>query len=228
MPYHEILWLFSEHKISSSAQVRSSYFSNEVPEVETEIDLPESPISSFSATTLGMPASGTGSTCRTDYWNAELEFVRQMLRANAISFDIILSYKLEQAGGILDPLLFEELEANGVSVDLGMRRKMLFGCINECLGVKLCYYFHAGYRLWAKGVAFLRTNLAEEVYREISAWDSMGEWMVDELVERDMSSQLGRWVDFETESFELGIEIESEILSSLVDEVVADFDIGAP
>ncbi|OAY69093.1 hypothetical protein ACMD2_02411 [Ananas comosus] len=217
-----------ERKISSSAQVCSSYFSNEVPEVETEIDLPESPISSFSATTLGMPASETGSTCRTDYWNAELEFVRQMLRANAISFDIILSYKLEQAGGILDPLLFEELEANGVSVDFGMRRKMLFGCINECLGVKLCYYFHAGYRLWAKGVAFLLTNLAEEVYREISAWDSMGEWMVDELVERDMSSQLGRWVDFETESFELGIEIESEILSSLVDEVVADFDIGAP
>jgi hypothetical protein len=46
--------------------------------------------------------------------------------------------------------------------------------------------------------------------------------MVDELVDKDMSSQYGRWLDFEIDAFAFGVEVESQIFNSLVNEVVAD------
>ncbi|KAH0994390.1 hypothetical protein GBA52_018254 [Prunus armeniaca] len=51
----------------------------------------------------------------------------------------------------------------------------------------------------------------------------MAELHVDELVDKDMSTQRGRWLDFDIETFEEGLEIEKEILNSLVDELVSDF-----
>ncbi|KAL2500745.1 putative serine/threonine-protein kinase-like [Forsythia ovata] len=44
--------------------------------------------------------------------------------------------------------------------------------------------------------------------------------MVDEVVEKDMSTKDGQWVEFEIEAFEEGVEIENRILASLVDELV--------
>jgi hypothetical protein len=64
--------------------------------------------------------------------------------------------------------------------------------------------------------------LAEDMYKEISEWSRMGDCMVDELVEKDMSSQYGRWLDFEVDAYALGVEFESQIFNSLVNEVVAD------
>lgn len=69
----------------------------------------------------------------------------------------------------------------------------------------------------------VRKGLAEELYEEILGWKSMGDSMVDQLLDKDMSSHLGRWVDFEIEVFKTGVELGGEILSSLVDEVVANF-----
>lgn len=46
--------------------------------------------------------------------------------------------------------------------------------------------------------------------------------MVDELVEKDMSSRYGRWTDFEEDTYALGIEVEDDLFNSLIDEVVAD------
>ncbi|OMO58410.1 hypothetical protein COLO4_34668 [Corchorus olitorius] len=50
----------------------------------------------------------------------------------------------------------------------------------------------------------------------------MGDCMVDELVDKDMSSQHGKWLDFEDDAFALGVDIEGQILNILVDEVIAD------
>jgi hypothetical protein len=51
----------------------------------------------------------------------------------------------------------------------------------------------------------------------------MGDMMVDELVDQDMSTRYGKWLDFSIEAFEEGLEIENGILTSLVDELVSDF-----
>ncbi|GFZ13924.1 hypothetical protein Acr_24g0001140 [Actinidia rufa] len=81
-----------------------------------------------------------------------------------------------------------------------------------------------GCRTWAKGLSTLRRKdwLAEEVYKEISGWRGTGDCMVDDLVDNDMSSHYGKWLDFEVESFELGVEIEGRMLNSLVNELIAD------
>ncbi|OMO58420.1 hypothetical protein COLO4_34666 [Corchorus olitorius] len=73
-------------------------------------------------------------------------------------------------------------------------------------------------------MTMLRRNewLAEEVYKEIAGWGGMGDCMVDELVDKDMSSQHGKWLDFEDDAFALGVDIEGQILNILVDEVIAD------
>ncbi|KAK4366847.1 hypothetical protein RND71_014727 [Anisodus tanguticus] len=49
-------------------------------------------------------------------------------------------------------------------------------------------------------------------------WTSMEELMVDEVVDKDMSTQRGKWTDFSFEAFEEGVDIENGILSSLMDE----------
>ena len=71
-------------------------------------------------------------------------------------------------------------------------------------------------------MAAMSRGIETEVCNEISGWRNMGEWVEDELVDKDMSSGLGTWVDFRVEEFETGEELETEILSSLVDEVIGD------
>ncbi|KAJ0976364.1 hypothetical protein J5N97_018329 [Dioscorea zingiberensis] len=124
----------------------------------------------------------------------------------------------------LDPHLLEKLESEdgGKVKDSEMRRKMLFDCVNECLQVKYNKYFRGGYRSWAKGSSVTGKEMAGELCKEISGWKNMGECMVDELVDRDMSSHLGKWTDFEIEAFEEGVEIQRDILASLLDELVHD------
>lgn len=46
--------------------------------------------------------------------------------------------------------------------------------------------------------------------------------MVDELVDKDMGSQYGRWLNFDVDAFELGAEAGDQILNSLVDDVLSD------
>nr|XP_010914532.1 uncharacterized protein LOC105039910 isoform X1 [Elaeis guineensis] len=193
---------------------------NKTSSVEAEIELSDS-VSSSSAE--------ISRTAHKDACNEEQEYVRKILSNAKSLFKNLDLCQMDHDGRILDPLLFDKLETSRSSIaqegeerDFRMRRKMLFDCVNECLDLKCSHYFHAGYRMWAKGMAVVMKDLTEELYREISGWRSMGEWMVDELVERDMSSRLGRWVDFEIEAFEAGVEIEMGILNSLVDEVVAD------
>ena len=67
-----------------------------------------------------------------------------------------------------------------------------------------------------------RDLLAEEVNREVKGLKKMREMMIDELVDHDMSCLEGRWVGYEREMFEEGIDVEGEIVSGLVDDLVSD------
>ncbi|KAF2289112.1 hypothetical protein GH714_028980 [Hevea brasiliensis] len=114
----------------------------------------------------------------------------------------LLEFALGWAREIVSPLLFNRLESQKG------------GLVNG--GVEA--------RLERKGEMVRRKEwLAEEVLKEISAWKGMGDCMVDELVDKDMSTQYGRWLDFEVDAFLLGTDIEGQIYSCLLDEVVVDF-----
>ncbi|KAK9147014.1 hypothetical protein Sjap_006917 [Stephania japonica] len=157
---------------------------------------------------------------------------QKLLYMKEILCNVDLMFKdftLGRAREIINPHLFDQLEktwsrADAEDKDSWLRRKALFDSARECLDLRCRRYASGGCRTWSKGVALLQRKdwLAEEVCKEISGWESMANWMVDELVDKDMSTQCGRWLDFEIEEFEEGVEIEKSILSSLIDEVVAD------
>ncbi|KAK3151384.1 hypothetical protein QOZ80_3AG0245170 [Eleusine coracana subsp. coracana] len=159
----------------------------------------------------------------------ELEYIGDVLSSVNLTTDDLGSLFVNQDGTALDSLLFEKLENMNAYTQgkdhLGSRgyRRLLFDCVNECLETRRLTYFRAGYAAWSKGVAALsRRGIETEVCKEITSWKSMGEWVEDELVDKDMSTGLGTWVDFRVEEFEGGQEVESEILSSLLDEVIGD------
>lgn len=134
---------------------------------------------------------------------------------------------LDPAHRFIEPDLFDHLENQpdkNTEEYSKLERKALFDCLNERVVFRRERLFGGGFRSWVKWTSFFRRTdrLGEELYKEISGWRSMGGLMVDELVEKDMSTQYGKWVDFELEEFEEGVEIEDGILTYLVDELVVD------
>ncbi|XWS08521.1 hypothetical protein CRYUN_Cryun40dG0009700 [Craigia yunnanensis] len=158
--------------------------------------------------------------------NWELGYVKLILCNVELMFK---DFALGRAREIINPHLFDQLESRrgGFGSNCGesrLERKILFDSVSECLDLRCRRYVGGGCRTWAKGMTILRRNewLVEEVYKEISGWRGMGDCMVDELVDKDMSCQYGKWLDFEVDAFVLGSDIEGQILNALVDEVVAD------
>ncbi|XP_074575828.1 uncharacterized protein LOC141832235 [Curcuma longa] len=167
------------------------------------------------------PQEGTADPMRPN--EQELKYVRKMLCNKGLTSENIGSYYLTSVA--------ENFEGNNRFVQEELvgdkaRNKLLEDCVQECLELKHDHYFKAGYEAWNKGMMLTRRkDMAQEVYDEISGWKSMSSWIVDELVANDMSTHLGSWVDFEIEAFETGKQIQRQILSSLVDEVFAEFHI---
>ncbi|XP_068661929.1 uncharacterized protein [Aristolochia californica] len=159
--------------------------------------------------------------------NQEMEYVRVIVSHAEI---MLKNPSLSHTREIVDSPLFEKLENEKFGSrshaeedkEAQLRRKSLFDCVRECLNMKYNQYMKGGYREWAQGMVMLRSKkLAEEAYKEVLGWRSMGDWMVDELVDWDMSTGLGRWTHYEAEGLEIGLDIENQILCSLIDEVVA-------
>lgn len=157
----------------------------------------------------------------------ELEYVRRILK----HADLMLTeFALGQIRRLLPRSLYYQLENQESTMESNkeeyskLRRRALFDCVSECLDLMCRQLLSGSFRAWVKCADLFQRKgwLAEELYKEIICWNSMGDLMVDELVEKDMSSRHGRWLDFEREAFEEGVEIENVILTSLVDELVSD------
>ncbi|WKA02703.1 hypothetical protein VitviT2T_020861 [Vitis vinifera] len=159
--------------------------------------------------------------------NWELEYMREILCKAELTLEDFASGHTHK---FITPNLFDQLEnqeprseRNGEeSSKLG--RKVLFDYMGEFLDLRCGQLFGGSRKAWAKWATLIERKgwLAEELYNEILSWRSMGEFMVDELVDKDMSTQYGKWLDFEFEAFEEGVEIENIIITSLVDELVDD------
>ncbi|XP_015874911.3 uncharacterized protein LOC107411771 isoform X1 [Ziziphus jujuba] len=160
--------------------------------------------------------------------NWELGYVRYILSNTELALE---GFALGNTKKIIAPYLFDILENQQNNRKrkgeecLGLQRKVLFDCMNESLHMR-CRAMRVGeWSRWPE-LTQSKDRLAKELYKEILGWKSMGELMVDELVERDMSCQYGKWLDFEIEAFEEGRDIEKGILTSLVDELVSDLLVG--
>lgn len=155
----------------------------------------------------------------------ELEYVKEILSNIDLMFN---DFATGRDNKIINPCLFDQLEsrkvADGWGHELKLQRKILFDCVSECLDSMCTSYVAGGYKMWVKGMSVItrKERLAEEVYREISGWSCMRDSMVDELVDKDMSTNRGKWLDFEIEAFELGLQVENRLLNSLLDEVISD------
>ncbi|RAL52667.1 hypothetical protein DM860_007435 [Cuscuta australis] len=157
------------------------------------------------------------------YW--ELEYIRDIIR------NADLTTKIESFSTKAVPAdLFDTLESQQkYRFDKSVReskpnRRVLFDCVVECLEFKNKESFGGSFQNWARWNMLVERKewLAEEVYREVSCWTEMEDLMVDEVVERDMSTRHGKWTEFGREELEEGIEVELGILTSLVEELVFD------
>ncbi|XP_011622626.1 uncharacterized protein LOC18432163 [Amborella trichopoda] len=154
----------------------------------------------------------------------ELNYVREVV-SNA---DLMFENAVLMGGSIIDPLLFDKLEAQcgfGFSKSNGgyLNRRFLFDCITETMNMKYSRCCRAGYKAWAKlPFLVLRERLTKEIYGEISRWKSMTHKVLDEIIDVEMSSPLGKWLDFEVEAFEIGVETEREIMRTLIQELAVE------
>lgn len=175
----------------------------------------------------------------------ELEYVRKIIcNAELMSEDVALLSEEDRPDFLVDPNLFDRLEVQESSTDghlpYGLKhshhnsafrkvqgswqnRKLLFDCVKDCLCSQYNIRYKGGYRRWIKGPAYVTNDkLAKDVLKEIKRFSIVTFGMLDELVEQDMNTPMGKWTDCEREMFEIGIEVERNIFTVLVDEVVND------
>ena len=154
----------------------------------------------------------------------ELVYIQNIL----CNLDLMFKkYITGQTNKIVNPNLFDYMERRQGGLKKGedvLERKVLFDFVTEWLELKCESFVGGGFKLWAAGIATMKRKerLAEELYKEIQGWRRLGKSMVDELVDKDMSTKCGRWVEFEGDEFMVGVDIEGQILDSLVLEIVAD------
>ncbi|CAA7015889.1 unnamed protein product [Microthlaspi erraticum] len=153
-----------------------------------------------------------------DDW--ELEYITEIIASGQL---MVKEFSLRMATDILPLSLFVELEGKRDARGK-IERKTLFEFVNQCLTLR-CEKMLMGSCRGLSGILFEREEiLAEEVKKEIDGLKKMREMMMkmDELVDNDMSSFEGKWIDYKRESYEEGVEVEDAIVSDLVDDVVND------
>ncbi|XP_076927509.1 uncharacterized protein LOC143591079 isoform X2 [Bidens hawaiensis] len=154
----------------------------------------------------------------------ELEYIKEILNLAELVLDD-LTFEPTRKVIIVD--LFDQLESQHKSIDLvsKQQRKTLFDCVSVCLEDMQARGLSGSYDEWSKWSTVFEKKglLAGEIQKQIHGWRSMEELMVDEVVDRDMSSGDGKWLDFKAEGIEEGVVIGTDILTVLIDEIVVDF-----
>ncbi|KAH1079160.1 hypothetical protein AAZX31_19G215300 [Glycine max] len=159
--------------------------------------------------------------------NTVLEYVHDILcNAEFMAEEFVMG----QTSALIMPNVFDLLENQHYGTEnFGeeysmLERKAIFDCASELLELRCKEAFVGTCKAWSGWMMLIQRKswMAEELYKELLGFRSMEEVMVDELVTKDMSSGCGKWLDFDVEAFEEGLEIEGDILSHLINELVSD------
>ncbi|CAJ1976087.1 unnamed protein product [Sphenostylis stenocarpa] len=155
--------------------------------------------------------------------NVELEYVKDILNNAELMTE---EFVMGETDKIMMPNLFDMLETKSIVAEnyekySKIERRVMFDTISECLELRCRQVFVGSCKAWLKWVASVqkKSSLAEELYKEILSLRSMEELVVDELVCNDMSAG---WLDFNTEASEKGSELEFDVVTCLMNELVSD------
>ncbi|KAK7356141.1 hypothetical protein VNO80_15407 [Phaseolus coccineus] len=158
--------------------------------------------------------------------NVEFEYVKDILNNAELMTE---KFVMGETDKIIMPNLFNVLETKSIVAEnygkySKMERKVIFDTTSECLELRCRQVFVGSCKAWPKWVASVqkKSSLAEELYKEMLSLRSTEELVVDELVCKDMSTQWGRWLEFDTEAFEEGSELEFDVVTCLINELVSD------
>jgi hypothetical protein len=221
--------ILSGSKMFSSLQAQEIHgfnFSRKFYPTECDAELSDS-ASSTSTRTMMKKQNSTFSAMKfgrsSSTW--ELDYVKEILCNVELMY---MDFSLGRVREVVNSHLFNQLESRkgGFKIDDESRieRKVIFDCVSECLDLRCRSYVGGGYKMWIKGFEMVRRKdwLAKDVYKEILGWKGMRDSMVDELVDKDMSSQYGKWLDldYEIDAYDFGEEVADQIFNSLVDDVV--------
>ncbi|KAL8209462.1 hypothetical protein R6Q57_006194 [Mikania cordata] len=171
------------------------------------------------------PSTIFESTC-IKRWSSqhELEYIKEMLNHAELVLHDFAFKPFSLAQKVMSVDLFDQLENQNKSIDplSKQRRKALFDGVSMCLEFRRERGLGGSFEEWSKWSMLLQNMdlLAMELQKQICSWTSMEELMVDEMVEKDMSNRNGKWLDFKAEALEEGMVIETEILFSLIGEIV--------
>lgn len=158
-----------------------------------------------------------------NFW--ELQYVRQILHCGMSK-----EFVLDANTNFIDSSVFDLLEMLMINSTTNteecpkVARKLLFDCVNDFLSLRYEEVSYGSYKAWCWWRLLLQREdwLVEELFKEILGLENLGNLVVDELVEKDMGTQYRGWRDFEIETLEEGMDIEWDILDSLIDELVFD------
>ncbi|KAI5077602.1 hypothetical protein GOP47_0007426 [Adiantum capillus-veneris] len=103
-------------------------------------------------------------------------------------------------------------------------RKLVFGCVNEAINMHLGINEHHSRQSPLQSVsATSEGHIFKSVHGQIELWRGMACCMnIDDIVEQEMSTGIGKWADFVDEVSDFAVEIESIIVRGLIDELVID------
>ncbi|KHN20273.1 hypothetical protein glysoja_023836 [Glycine soja] len=159
--------------------------------------------------------------------NMELEYVKDIFsNAELMAEEFVVG----ETDKIIMENLFDKLENEGLGAEnyeeySKIERKIIFDTVSECLELRCKQVFVGSCKAWPKWVASVQRKkcLAEEFYKEMLSFRNMEDGVeVDELVSKDMSTGWGRWLDFDIEACEEGSELEFDIVTCLINELVSD------
>ncbi|KAL6960983.1 hypothetical protein U1Q18_038748 [Sarracenia purpurea var. burkii] len=143
------------------------------------------------------------------------------------SLSQFLIYELETLASSLWSHFGHFLGAIHDPKDGNQLKQFLFDCVMEYLDSRYVLYCKSGFKAWARMSFYMTANkLITGVVEEVRRWTHLAGKIPDEIIEREMSRSLGKWTDFEIEEYEIGAEIDGEMLQMLVDEIVIDLYAG--
>ncbi|CAN0896603.1 hypothetical protein LINGRAHAP2_LOCUS18596 [Linum grandiflorum] len=127
---------------------------------------------------------------------------------------------------VLGHFLLDELNALSIHIrpdgnNHNQLKRLLFDTVIEWLDSRCRKYSDSGYRTCRQPLPlqWCTRLVIEEVGAEMKRWTSMAGMIPDEIVEPEIGQSVGRWTEFEMESYEIGRDIVDVLLEETVREL---------